>query len=233
MVDSPRRTVLLALAVLCVMTPVWAPALDITGREYQYRAALVTVEDERVRVVGDHPHLAGFDGIDCFHERFPSRRCGFESRLIDESSIRAPYPNVRHVSGDPSLATREQYVAFAGHGQVFERTTQWNDSAGAYVLGLARVGGSEVLEEKARPVDQHARPIRQTVRTGSAWADEPLSEPVLVTSSGRYYVVYTGNTRSSLSEKPLTERVFELLSIGVGLVLFDRARRDSRSSISQ
>jgi hypothetical protein len=180
MVDSPRRTVLLALAVLCVTTPVWASALDITGREYQYRAALVTVEDERVRVVGDHPRFTGFDSIDCFHERVPSRRCGFESRLIDGSSIRAPYPNVRHVSGNPSLDAREQYVAFAGHGQVFERTTQWNDSAGAYVLGLVRVDGREVL-----------------------------------------------------AEKPLTERVFELLSIGVGVALFDRGRRDSGSSLSQ
>jgi hypothetical protein len=94
-----------------------------------------------------------------------------------------------------------------------------------YVLGLERVNASEVLEEIARPVDQRSKPVRRTVETGSAWADESLSEPVLVTSSGRYYIVYTAGTRSTLSEKPFTERVFELVSIGVGILLFDRARR--------
>ena len=226
MVGTPRRLALLAIGALLVTTPVWAPALDVTGRDYEYRAALVTVEDDQLEVPGRHPRLAGLENVDCFHEREPSRRCGFESRLLNGSSLRAPYPGVRHVAGDPSLETSERYVAFAGDGRVFERTTEWNDTAGTYVLGLERVDAGRVLDDAARPVDEYARPVRRTVATGSARADEPLPEPTLVTSSGRYYVVYTAGTRTFLSELPLTERLLELGAIAAGALALRRAWRN-------
>jgi hypothetical protein len=220
---DPRRFALLAVGLLLVTTPVWAPLLDVTGRDYQYRAARVSVEDDRLRIPGDHPRLAGLDDVDCFHERLPSRRCGFESRLIDGSSVAATYPGVRHVAGDPSLDASEPYVAFAGDGRVFRRTTGWNDAAGRFVLGLERVNASRALADAAHPVEQYAPPVRRAVERGSSQADDPLAEPALVTAGGRYYVVYTAGTRSVLSAEPRTERSFELGAVVAGVLALRRA----------
>ncbi|MDS0259364.1 hypothetical protein NDI56_08170 [Haloarcula sp. S1CR25-12] len=225
MADPLRRTALLVMAALFITTPVWGPALDITGRDYQYQAALVTVDDNRIQVEGDHSELNGFDAIDCFEEPRHSRRCAVESRIVNGSSIQAPYPGARNGARSSRLDVREPYVAFADTGRVYERTTGWNDSAEAYVLGLERTNASRVFELYSQPVGQSARPVRRTVETGSAWADDSLSEPVLVSSSGRYYIVYVADTRSTLGEKPLTERLFELISFGIGILLFERARR--------
>lgn len=57
-------------------------------------------------------------------------------------------------------------------------------------------------------------------------SDLPEPEPTLVTSSGRYYVVYTAGTRTFLSERPLTERLFELGAIAAGALALRRAWRD-------
>ncbi|WP_423750810.1 hypothetical protein [Salinirarus marinus] len=223
---SPRRTLLLALGLVLVTVPLWAPPLDVTGDDYDYRAAQVAVDDNRLSIPGRHPWLAGVEGVDCFHEQSPSRRCGFESRLLDGAAVRAPYPGVRHVAGDPTLVASERYVAFSGDGRVFERTTEWNDSAEAYVLGLERADASRVVDGVARPVAQYNYPIRQTVKTGSARAADPLSEPELVESSGRYYVVYEAGTRTFLSANPLTERLLEWVAVVAGVLAFRRAWRE-------
>jgi hypothetical protein len=222
MADAPRRSILLVVGVVLVTVPLWAPVLDVTGHDYEYRAAQVVVDDNRVSLAGEHLRLAGVEDVDCFHEREPSRRCGFESRLLDGASMRAPYPGVRHVRGDPSLATSERYVAFAGDGRVFERTTEWNDSAGTYVLGLTRANASRVVAHVARPVSQYDRPIRRAVETGAARADDPLAEHELVEADGRYYVVYDAGRRTFLSAKPLTERLFEAVAVLAGVAAFRR-----------
>jgi hypothetical protein len=224
MTTTPRRLALLAVATLLITTPVWAPAADVTGSDYEYRAALVTVEDNRLEVVGDHPRLDGIDGVDCLRERLPTRLCAFESALLDDSARRAPYPGVRHVAGDPSLDSPERYVAFPGDGRVFRRTTGYDDSQEAYILRLERVDATDVLAEQATSIDAVSRPVRETVETGSARVDsDPITEPILVTTNGRFYVVYSAGQQSFLSEKPLTERLFELGAIALGIVTLRRA----------
>lgn len=161
--------------------------------------------------------------ISSFPAPEPSRLCGFESRLIGSPSVEASYPGVRHVAGNPTLAAPEEYVAFSSDGRVFERTTAWNESSAAFVLDLRRANATRVLKEASNPVGQYPSPVRQAVETGSAQANEPLPDPVLVTSSGRYYVVYTTGTETILSEKPFTERVFEFVALLSGAVLLWRA----------
>ena len=222
MVDSPLRTTLLVIAALFLTTPIWAPALDVTGAEHQYHSAPVTVEDNRIQV--EEPRVNGFEGIDCFQAVRESRLCAFEARLLEGSSNQSVGPSVENTSRY-GLYAQDQYVAVDADGQVFERTWVLNESAGTYELGLQRANASRVLEEIARPVGEHPRPVRRAVETGSAWTEESLSEPQLVTSDGRTYIVYDRGRRTFLSEKPLVERLFELLSMGIGLLLFDRTRR--------
>ena len=223
MAGTPRQRALLVLGVLLVTTPVWAPPLDVTGPEYEYRAALVTVEENRLEVPRESPRPRSVPGIDCFPAPTPSRLCGFESGLIGSQPVAAPYPGVRHTAGDPSLEAPERYVAFPGDGRVFERTTEWNGSADAYVLGLRRANATRVLERASRPVGRYPAPVGQAVETGSARTDEPISGTVLVASSGRYYAVYTTGTETVLSEMPFTERVFELVAVLGGAALLWRA----------
>lgn len=123
----------------------------------------------------------------------------------------------------PSLDAPERHVAFPGDGRVFERTTGWNGSAGTYVLDLERANATRVLERASRPVDQYPPPVGRAVETGSSRADEQLEDPVLVESGGRYYSVSTTGTRTFLSEKPFTERLFELVAIAAGAILLWRA----------
>lgn len=218
-----RRTVFVALGIVLVTLPLWAPALDVTGRDYEYRAAAVTVEDDRISVSGDRPQLSGVEAIDCFEEWLPSRRCTFEASLLDDGPVRADYPSIRSVSGDASLDAPERYVAFTGDGRVFERTTDWNASTGAYVLDLRRVNASRVLADAARPVDRYDRPVQRAVTTGSAQTDDSLPEPALVASDDRYYVVYTASTRTFLTEQPFTERVFSAGAVLAGVLALRRA----------
>lgn len=223
MADNALRAALFVVAAVFLTTPVWAPALDITGSEYQYHSAPVTAADNRIQVEGYNPGLNDFEGIDCFNEVDESRRCAFETRLLDGSN-QSVGPTVENTSRF-GLSTREQYVAVDASGQVFERTWVYNESAEEHELGLQRANASRVLEAIAEPVGDHDRPIRRTVETGSTWADEPLSGPQLVTSDGATYIVYDPYTRTFLSEKPFVERLLELVSIGIGLLLFYRTRQ--------
>lgn len=227
MATSRRQLLHLGLGLLLVTAPIWAPPLDVTGEEYEYSATLVTVDDNRLDVPREPPRPSGIPGVDCFESYAPSRLCGFDSTLVDGPPSEAPYPGLRHVAGEPSLVAPDRYVAFTGDGRVYERTTAWNDSAETYVLGLERANATRVLERGSLPVRDYPAPVRRAVETGSASADEPLSEPVLVASSGRYYAVYTTGSRTFLSERPFTERLFELVAVLGGATLLASGRRDA------
>jgi len=45
-----RSQALLAVGIALLTTPVWAPALDLTGPDYVYRSAEVTTPDDEVRL---------------------------------------------------------------------------------------------------------------------------------------------------------------------------------------
>jgi hypothetical protein len=220
-----RRSALLAVGVVLVTVPLWAPALDVTGHDYEYRTADVVVEDNRVSFPDRNVRLTEVDGVDCFAEVEPSRRCGFEAQLLAGRTTRADYPGVRHVSGDPSLAAPERYVAFSGDGRVFERTTDWNGSAGAYVLGLERAAAARALDEAARPLDVQPRPVRRAVATGSVRVEEPLGDSRLVGTADGYVLVYEAGPRTLLSADPAAERVLEGLAVAAGLLVLTRETR--------
>ena len=203
-------------------THVWAPPLDATGPDYEYHAALVVADDNRLEIPRGPPRPDKVPGTDCFQEPTASRRCQFEAHLVGASSRTVSAPVIPPGSGKPSLGAADSYVAFTGDGHVFERTTTWNESADASVLGLERADASEVLERLARPVEQHPAPVRQTVSTGSTHASEPLPEPVLAESSGRYYLVYSTATEPLLPESPFLEQLFELAGTVAGAVLLWR-----------
>jgi hypothetical protein len=228
MVQSPRKLALIAFALFLMTAPIWAPPLEITGREYEYSAALVTVEDNRIQIPRDPPRPQRIDGISCFGERFPSRLCGFESGLLDGTSRAAPYPGVRHVSGSPSLAAQDQYLAFSGDGRVFRRVTRWNESSQSYRLRLERVSARQALSDISNPIHLYPEAVREAARTGTSQSTEDLQEAVVVESSGRYYAVYPTSTESFLAERPGAERVLELLAIVGGAALLMRARSVER-----
>lgn len=229
--DRYRQCALLAFGLALVTTPIWAPPLDVTGREYDYSAALVTVEDNRVAIPRESPRPTSIPNVDCFLEPVPSRLCAFESGVVGNRSVREPYPGVRDVTGEPPMEAPEPYVAFTGDGRVFERTVSWDDDADAYVLDLQRVNATKIVADAARPARRYPPPVRNAVETGTAQADEPLSEPVVVRSSGRYYVVYTTGSRTFLSEKPVTERLFEAGAVvGGAALLWRRGRNETHSA---
>lgn len=219
MIGSPPRIALVILALVLITVPFWAPPLDVTGTEYEYSATRLTVEDDRVQVRQDSPRLSQIDGLDCFGERSPTRICGFESGLVAETSRSAPYPGVRHVAGDPSLASRDRYLAFPSDGRVFERVTGWNESAQSYRLTLERVNASQALEDVSRPVDQYSPSVQRAVETGDSQSQTDLPEAVVADASGRYYAVYTSGTTSLLSEEPDSERVLGFSAVITGAVL--------------
>lgn len=222
LLSPSRRTALVAAGLLLVSVPLWAPAADVTGQDYEYRAVDLVVAENRVHVPDDPVRVESPRGLDCFHEVVPSRRCGFEARLLDDGPLPADYPNVRHVSGEPSLEFRERYVAFAGDGRVLRRTTGWNGSAGAYVLGLERANASEAVEAVSVDADRVDPPVRRAARTGSARADDPLAAGRIVDTGDGYRLVYGVGRRSLLSEEPLLERLLEFGAILAGLVALQR-----------
>jgi hypothetical protein len=210
--------VVLVLGLLLVTTPIWAPPLDVTGRDYEYRSTPVTVENNRLEASDSKSQVRTIADIGCFKHPRPSRLCGFESALINASAISAPYPGVRHVAGEPSLESPHRYVAF-GDGRVFERTTGWNDTTEAYVLALHRANATHALAESASPARQYPQPIQRAVETGSARADDPLGEPVLAERDDSYYSIHTARSRSFLSAQPRTERLLELIAVIGGAFL--------------
>ncbi|MBB6090091.1 hypothetical protein PNP59_10610 [Halobacterium salinarum] len=223
MTDRPPRIALVILALCLLTVPFWAPLLDVTGTAHEYSATQLTVEDDRVQVQQDSPRLKQINGLDCFRERSPTRTCGFESALLTERSRSASYPGVRHVDGDPSLAARDRYLAFPGDGRVFERVTDWNESAQSYRLSVERVNASQAVADVSHPVDQYSPAVQRAVETGASQSQTDLREAVVVNASGRYYAVYTSGTTSLLSEAPGSERVLEFLAVITGAVLLFRA----------
>lgn len=219
---TPRRLLLLGLGALLVTAPVWAPPLNATGPDYEYRAALVTVDDNRLEIPREPPRPDGMAGVDCFQEPESSRLCGLEAQLLENPSKNVSVSVIPPDSGDRSPGAGDPYVAFTGDGRVFERTTEWNESREGYVLGLERANATAVLERLARPVGEYPPPVRETVSTGSAHASEPLAEPVLAESSGRYYLVYTTGSETFLPKLPLVERLLELVGTVAGAVLLWR-----------
>lgn len=224
-----RRELTVALAVLLIAVPIWAPPLDVTGPDYRYQAAELSTQDGKLAVdVPDGDPLDGAEGIDCFHRSFDfPRRCLYDGGALD-GNVTGVNPNILDVSG-PAAAdelTRRTGGEYVMLGDViYRRTTTFvdaNASVGMTVqLGVERVDPATALEDVAH--EDVSDPARTAVEDGAVTTNEPIAdanEVILV--DGEYYVVYQDSRQRSYPENPGTERLFEAISVAAGAWLLLR-----------
>jgi hypothetical protein len=200
-----------------VTAPLWAPALNVTGPTYEYRSADLTVQDDRI-AFGDTRPADGLEGVACFSVGV-DRRCALAANMVNGTAVRTGYPGVEAGSGYAGelLTTPEEYVAFRDDGRVFERTTRYDETDEAWVLGLERVDARAALTEVA--VEPRREAVRRAVESELGLASEPLEEGLVVETDDGFAVVYTAGLRQSLTEQPVAERGLEAIAVVVGIAL--------------
>lgn len=230
-----RRELTVAVALLLIAVPLWAPVLDATGPDYRYEVATLSTEDGKLVV--DAPrgsYIGDVEGIDCFDRSLDfSRQCFYDGGALD-GNVTGVNPNVIRVSGPAAgdeLTRRtaaDEYVMLGD--EIHRRSTAFvaaNESAGMVVeLGVERVDPLTALEDVARAEDRVSDAAKRAVREGSITTNDPIEDAneVLVVDGG-YYVVYEDSRPSSLSEKPAVERTLEALCVAAGAGLLLRSRR--------
>jgi hypothetical protein len=229
-----RRELTVAIALLLIAVPIWAPALDVTGTDYRYEVATLSTEDGKLAV--DTPeggYVVDVDGIDCFDRSLDfSRRCLYDGGALD-GNVTGVNPNVIQVSGPAAgdeltrRAAGDEYVMLGD--EIYRRSTTFvaaNDSVGMTVeLGVERVDPATALEDVAREEDRVSNAAKRAVREGSITTDEPIEDANEVLAiDGNYYVVYEDSRPGSFSEKPAVERTLEALSVAAGAGLLLRRR---------
>jgi hypothetical protein len=220
-----RRHVLLAIGLALVVTPFWAPALELTGPEYEYRGARVLAEGEGLAIAGDATP-GDVDGVACFGTDRPTYQCGAEYALTARNRS-LDYP-VELVAGGPAgLGTvfeGGEYVAFSEGGPVYRRSVRWNDTAGEWVFGLRRASPESALAAAAIRAEHVSAPARTAIESGSVRTGDRLAYANdIVEFEGRYYVVYRVARRGLLSAQPAVERLFSLVTVLAGALLIRRA----------
>jgi len=230
-----RRELTVALALLLVAAPIWAPPLDVTGPDYRYEVAELSAEPDGDLAV-DLPHgsyVADVRGIDCVDRSFDfPRRCLYDGGAID-GNVTGVNPAIVAVSG-PSAgdeltrrAAADEYVVLGD--AVYRRSATYvsaNDSVGMVVeLGVERVDAATALEDVARDRQYVSDAARRAIREGSITTDEPVADAnaVLAVDDG-YYVVYRDGRATTISEQPGVERALEALSVALGAGLLLRRR---------
>mgnify|MGYP000005858043 CR=1 FL=1 len=229
-----RRELTIALALLLIAVPIWAPALDVTGPDYRYEVADLAVENGKLAV--DAPrgsYIEDVAGIDCFGRsiEFP-RRCLYDGGAVD-GNVTGVNPNVVAVSATSAgdeLTRRtgsDEYVMLGD--EIYRRTTTFvaaNESVGVTVeLGVERVDAATALDDVARGEERVSDAAERAIHEGSITTNEPIEDANEVLAvDGGYYVVYETRQPVSLSEMPAVERALEALSVGAGAVLLLRRR---------
>lgn len=229
-----RRELTIAIALLLITVPIWAPALDVTGPDYRYEVAELADEDGKLDVdLSEGGDVADVEGIDCVDRTFDlPRRCLYDGGAVD-GNVTGVNPGIIRVSG-PSAGdeltrrTRTDEYALLGD-TVYRRSATFvsaNESAGMVVeLGVERVDAATALDDVARDQQYVSAAAKRAVETGSLTTNEPLADANEVLAvDGGYYVVYESGQPVSLSAMPAVERAFEALSVGAGAVLLLRRR---------
>ncbi|KPN29557.1 hypothetical protein SY89_00271 [Halolamina pelagica] len=230
-----RRELTIAIALLLITVPIWAPALDVTGPDYRYEVAELADEDGKLAIdLPEGGYVADVQGIDCVDRSFDfPRRCLYDGGAID-GNVTGVNPAIVAVSG-PSAgdeltrrAAADEYVVLGD--TVYRRSATYvsaNESVGMVVeLGAERVDAATALDDVARDQQYVSAAAKRAVESGSLTTNEPIADAneVLVVD-GDYYVVYEDSRPSSLSEKPAVERTLEALSVAAGAGLLLRRRR--------
>lgn len=219
--DSTRRHARLLVGLLLVTSPLYAPALSLTGDEYEYRSTRVVADENRLSIVNGSDFSLfydGVDGLDCFYEYPVSRLCVHDAGLLN-GTRNADHPNVISVTGSPPIHADERYVAFTNDSPTYQRTADWRN--GHYVIGLERVSAAKALEDVAVHRDHVSQKVLTAIERESIRTDEPLADAnsVVKTSDG-YFVVYEQGRRSGLLDaNPVQERLLEWIAVLFGAVL--------------
>lgn len=90
----PRTSLQILLALSLILVPIWAPALGVTGTEYQYRSAAITVDNDTI-ALNDGDYFGGpTTEIGCLSSWVTvevDRGCYLESQLRNRS-VAVDYP---------------------------------------------------------------------------------------------------------------------------------------------
>ena len=215
------RTTRLVLGALLVLTPLWGPALDLTGPDYTYEATEIVVEDDRLDVRDEDARRELFDGVDgfaCFYDIGPSRYCTLESATLD-GRVEVDNPNVQY-SSSGHLDNPDQYLAYYD-GRVFEYHSTWED--GTYVVWTDRVSASKALETVAGRAQFYPNPVTTAIREGSVTTDDELwpreDGARVVELDGRTYLVYQTGVSESMDANAQFENILTWFAVVFGAAM--------------
>lgn len=226
-----RRELTVAVALLLIAVPVWAPPLSVTGPTYEYQVATLSTQDGKLAVENaEGSYLDGVEGIDCFHRSFDfPRRCLYDGGALD-GNVTGVNPNIVGVSGPAAgdqlaRTSSDEYVMLGD--EIYRRSTTFvdaNDSVGTTVkLGVERVDPRTALEDVAREEEHVSDAAKRAVRQGSIRTDEPIEDAdEVLLIDGDYYVVYERALSIPYPAQPDVERLFEAVSVGAGAWLLLR-----------
>ncbi|GAA0233035.1 hypothetical protein [Halobaculum roseum] len=226
-----RSRARLALALLLVTAPLWGPPLDLTGPDYAYRTADITVEDGEVSMPELEYRRGPTDRIACFSTLdtvYRDRGCYLESRLRD-GNVSVDYPGTGTYGGDPHVFGPE-YVVFGTSGPVYERTVSHDTTNGSFVLGVDRVDPEVALDDVASDPEGAPPVVREALAAGEARRDEPIRghDPGRIyREDGGFVVVYEEEVHTGYSEQPGIERGFEAIAVLFGALTVYQVGRDS------
>jgi hypothetical protein len=215
-----RWQALLAVGIALLVTPVWAPALDLTGPDYVYRSTEVTVVDGEVRlnasdggaVASPTDQIACMDPVDAPEDR----GCLLEARLEDGSATVG-------ANTAPHLSSPEYFV-FGSAGPIYRRVETEGEP---HRIGLERVDPEPALASASH--EPRRAVVERALRTGEVRTSDPVGlgddGSSLYAYGGGYAVVYEATTPVWLSAKPAVERGLEALTVLLGAVLVFRVGR--------
>lgn len=215
-----RSQALLAVGIALLATPVWAPALDLTGPDYVYRSTDVAVADGEVRLnASDGGTIAGpADQVACMKPIYADedRGCLLEARL-ENGSVTVPANTAPHLSSP-------EYFLLGRAGPIYRRVETETEP---HRVGLERVDPESALANAS--YEPRRVVVERTLREGRVRTSDSVDlgddESTLYAYDGGYAVVYEATTPVWLSAKPAVERGFEALAVLLGAALVFRVGR--------
>ena len=215
-----RSQALLGVGIALLTTPLWAPALDLTGPDYVYHSTEVTIADGEVRlnasdggaIASPTDQVACMDPLDATEDR----GCLLEARLENESTTVS-------ANAAPHLSSPEYFV-FGRAGPIYRRAESGTEP---HTVGLERVDPAAALANVSH--DPRRAVVERALGTGEVRTSDPVDlgedGSTLYAYGGGYAVVYEAATPVWLSAKPAVERGFEALAVLFGTALVFRVGR--------
>jgi len=212
-----RSQALLVVGIALLTTPVWAPALDVTGPDYVYRSTEVVVDDGEIQLnTTDGGFFASpTDQVACMDPigAEEDRGCLLEERLRNETvTVRG--------NAAPDLSSPDYFVVGSA-GPVYRRVETESEP---HRLGLERVDPESALANAS--YDPRRGAVERALSEGEVQTADPLGlgddRSTLYAHEGGYAVVYEAATPVWLSPKPAVERGFELVAVILGAALVFR-----------